>query len=315
MNYNVIGIGEVLWDLLPRGAQMGGAPANFAYHAQSLGARAGVVTRVGSDQLGRDICQRLEAMGMPLDLVQVDERAPTGTVSVELEGDGVPRFTIHEQVAWDNLQPTGAANQAVDAADAICFGSLAQRGESSRRAIHRLLSRPTSPAALRIFDINLRQHFYSREVVHESLRLANVLKLNDAELPVVAEMLGLQGGTETRVTALARQFDLQLVALTCGPQGSLLCQAGRWSQCRPRPVQVIDTVGAGDAFTAALAMGLLLGMDLDDINFAANEVARHVCACAGATPPLTDELRRLFALPTRAIPPSGDQPVGTQAKI
>jgi fructokinase len=303
MNSNVLGLGEVLWDSLPTGAQMGGAPANFAYHARALGARAGVVTRVGQDSLGRDIRRRLEELGLPPDLVQVDEAFPTGTVTVELEGDGVPRFTIRENVAWDQIQPTAAALQAAGAADAICFGSLAQRCEPSRSTIYRLLEQaPTG--ALRIFDVNLRQPFYSREIIHQSLCRANVLKLNDAELSVVATMLKLKGGMEMQVTTLAQHYDLQVVALTRGPRGSLLYQAGRWSECGIRPVRVKDTVGAGDAFTAALVMGLLRKMDLDDINIAANEVARHVCSCAGATPPLPDELRARLMPPAAVVKPS-----------
>jgi len=312
MSFNVIGIGEVLWDLLPTGAQMGGAPANFAYHAQALGARAGVVTRVGLDHLGRDIRQRLEELGLPPELVQVDETAPTGTVSVELEGDGIPRFTIREQVAWDRLEPTRDALRAAGEADALCFGSLAQRGAPARSTIHRLLGE--APAtALRIFDVNLRQNFYSREVVQKSLRLANVLKLNEAELPVVATMLGLEGDMETQVATLAKLYDLHVVALTCGPQGSLLYRAGRWSECGTRPVKVKDTVGAGDAFTAALALGLLHKMDVDDINIAANEVACHVCSCAGATPPLPDELRARFRKPAPIVPT--DRVTGAPASL
>ena len=202
MTYQILALGELLWDLLPSGAQPGGAPANFAYHAQALGAQSGVVTRVGADPLGRSLQQHLAGMGLPLELVQVDETAPTGTVTVTLTGDGIPNFTIHEQVAWDRLQPTAAARQAASAADAICFGSLAQRAQPSRDTICELL-RLTPPDALRIFDINLRQEFYSQAVIGQSLELANVLKLNETELPVPATMFELPGEPETQVAALA----------------------------------------------------------------------------------------------------------------
>jgi fructokinase len=296
MSSKIIGIGEVLWDLLPAGRQLGGAPANFAYHARELGARAGLVTRLGRDALGQEIQRHLEKLGLPADLLQVDETAPTGTVTVELGGEGVPNFTIHEHVAWDHLQLTEASLAAARSADALCFGSLAQRTEPSRGTIQHLL-RQSTPAALRIFDINLRQRFHSRSVIEASLQLANVLKLNDAELPVLATLFDLQGDPQLQVAALAQRFDLRVVALTLGPQGSLLYQAGRWSKCGTQPVRVTDTVGAGDAFTAALAMGLLQRMDLDAINFAANEVARYVCSCTGATPRLPDSLRTIFACP------------------
>jgi fructokinase len=296
MSSKIIGIGEVLWDLLPAGRHLGGAPANFAYHARELGAQAGLVTRVGRDALGQEIQRHLEKLCLPADLVQVDETAPTGTVTVELGGEGVPNFTIHEHVAWDHLQLTDASLAAARSADALCFGSLAQRTEPSRGTIQHLL-RQSSPAALRIFDINLRQHFHSRNVIETSLQLANVLKLNDAELPVLATLFDLKGDSQMQVAALAQRFDLRVVALTLGPQGSQLYQAGRWSKCGTQPVRVTDTVGAGDAYTAALAMGLLQQMDLDAINFAANEVARYVCSCTGATPLLPDSLRTIFARP------------------
>jgi fructokinase len=293
MSLNVLGIGEILWDMLPIGPQMGGAPANFAYHARALGASASVITRIGFDDLGRDIRTRLDSMRLPLDLVQVDEVAPTGTVTVDLSAAGVPLFTIHENVAWDRLIPTEAALEAAQRADVICFGTLAQRAEPSRSTIHRLIQQ-ARPDALRIFDINLRQSFYSREVIEKSLRLANVLKLNDSELPVLASLLELDGAVEKQIVWLAEHYGLTVVALTRGPDGSLLHAHGRWSDCGTRPVDVKDTVGAGDAFTAALAMGLLHKLDLDEINFAANEVARHVCSCAGATPVLPAALRSLF---------------------
>jgi fructokinase len=285
MNYKIIGIGEVLWDLLPSGPQLGGAPANFAYHAQALGAQAGVVTRVGNDPFGQEILQRFERQRIAASTVQVDVAAPTGTVSVALSDRGIPNYIIHENVAWDHLAVTPAGLNAVHQADAICFGSLAQRGVLSRTSIQKLVA--TSPAsALRVFDINLRQKYFSREVIESSLRLANVLKLNDGELPVLAQMFELSGSTPQQIEQLAQRFDLRLIALTRGPAGSLLFQSGQWSDCPSVPITIVDTVGAGDAFTAALVLGLLQQKPLGEINELADEVARHVCSHAGATPPL-----------------------------
>jgi len=289
MSFKIVGLGEVLWDLLPSGPQLGGAPGNFAYHARALGSNACVVTRVGADNFGREILRRFEQLGIAGGTIQVDDLAPTGTVSVSLSEKGSPDYVIHENVAWDRLEVKAAALKVIREADAICFGSLAQRSELSRASIQRLVS--AAPAdSLRVFDINLRQNYFSRGVIEQSLRLANVLKLNDAELPVLASLFELTGSLEQQLEKLAQRFGLQLVALTRGPAGSLLFQNGQWSDCPSVPVEIVDTVGAGDAFTAALVLGLLCKMELNQINALAGEVARHVCACAGATPPLPKKI-------------------------
>lgn len=285
MKSKVLAVGEILWDLLPSGKQLGGAPANFAYHAHALGAESRVVSRVGDDPLGREILARLHALGLPTDGVGVDTVAPTGTVSVELAADGQPRFTIHEDVAWDRLAADEASLAFAAQADAVCFGSLAQRSEPSRSCIRKLVT-AAPVAALRVFDINLRQHFYSREIVEESLRLANALKLNDTELPVLAAMFGLGGSVREQLATLAERFGLRAVALTRGAHGSLLLAGGAWSEHAGLTVKVVDSVGAGDAFTAAMALGLLAGRPLDEINRHANEVAAYVCSQPGATPVL-----------------------------
>lgn len=304
MSFNVIGIGEVLWDLMPAGPQLGGAPANFAYHAQGLGANAQVITRVGNDPLGREVQTRFRHSGFSETTVQVDDHHPTGTVTVALTGDGVPQFTICENVAWDHLTMTPPALAAVRAADAVCFGSLAQRHVSSRAALHELLA--AAPAnALRIFDINLRQRFYSREVIEQSLRHANVLKLNEDELAIMAGMFALGGEARQQVQALANGFGLQYTVLTSGPKGSLIHHQGRWSEQPPQAVSVVDTVGAGDAFTAALTLGILNRMELDEAHGLAAEVARYVCGQSGATPPLPERFRRRFG--ATAELPAGDR--------
>jgi len=294
MNFNVVGVGEVLWDLLATGPQLGGAPANFAYHAHALGARSQVITRVGEDELGREIVRRFREMDLAAGNVQTDPTAPTGTAKVSLTGDGVAQFTIEENVAWDGLAATPEALAVAREAHAICFGSLAQRSKTSRSSIQQLVAAAPSDA-LSIFDINLRQHYYSREVIEQSLHLSNVVKLNCDELRVLAEMFGLNDGTpERQIEGLARRFDQRVVALTRGPLGSLLYQDGRWSDCRPRGVEVVDTVGAGDSFTAALVVGLLRKIELDEINLLANKIAGYVCSRPGATPPLPAELAEKF---------------------
>lgn len=283
----IVAIGEVLWDLLPSGAVLGGAPANFTIHARTLGADARLISRVGDDDLGREIRRRLAATGLPVDTVQVDPTAPTGTVSVELSAEGLPSYTIHEGVAWDDVKADDLALAAVRPADAICFGSLAQRFPSGRENLRSLLA--AAPAeALRIFDINLRQSYYSRAIVEASLRVADVLKLNDAELPVLAEMFAISGDERVVIAALAERFALRAVALTRGDRGSLLLAAEGFSE-HPgvRPEIVRDTIGAGDAFTAVLALGLLGHWPLGLISERANAVASFVCSQSGATPLLT----------------------------
>jgi fructokinase len=299
MDFSIVGLGEVLWDLLVTGPKLGGAPANFAYHAHALGANARAITRVGDDEYGHEIICRFRAMDLPAATVQVDKTSPTGTVKVELSGDGLAHFTIQENVAWDCIAATPDAIDVASSADAICFGSLAQRCAASRVTIQTLVA--AAPLeALRVFDINIRQRFYSRSVIEKSLQLSNVLKLNDNELPILVEMFSLTGSTEQKIQRLAKEFNLTLVALTRGPKGSLLYQTDlnhkeRWSDCLSRPVKVVDTVGAGDSFTAALVLGLLRRMDLDEINEIANEVARYVCSQPGATPILPEEFARRFA--------------------
>jgi len=288
-----LGCGEVLWDLLPGGKQLGGAPINAAVHARALGADAFPVGRVGKDALGDGILERLRAMGMPTEHVAVDVEAPTGTVSVEL-AEGQPKFVIHENVAWDRMTADEAALALARRADAVCFGTLAQRGEITRVCIHALVS--AAPiSALRIFDVNLRQHFYSRDVMEKSLRLANVVKLNDQELPALADMFKWGGSEEAQLVGLALQYDLRAAALTRGARGSALWFGdGSLSEHPGIQSTVVDAVGAGDAFTAALAMGLLSGWDGDKINQHANEIAAYVVTQNGATPKLPKTLVEHF---------------------
>ena len=294
MSFTVIGLGEVLWDLLPAGRQLGGAPANFSYQAGALGAHAMMVTRVGNDDLGREVIERFRKMKLPSATVQVDPVRPTGTVTVTLNEKGVPQYAFADDTAWEQLAATHSALTAISGAHAVCFGTLGQRNPVARKAIQQLVA--AAPAdALRIFDINLRLDFYSREMIEQSLRLSNVLKLNDEELTVLTDMFSLQGTVRQRIEWFVRTFGLKAVVLTSGSLGSLIHQEGRWSEVRPQPVLVADTVGAGDAFTAALTMGLLSGMDLSEVHGIADEIARYVCSQPGATPSMPEAFRRKFA--------------------
>ncbi len=286
----VVGLGEVLWDVLPGGKQLGGASANFACHAQMLGAEAWLVSSVGNDLLGREIFDRLHQLQMSSEAIMVNPTAPTGSVSVAVAPDGQPTFTIRENVAWDFISASAFTRAIVARADAVCFGSLAQRNAVSRATIHALLAL-TRPDAYRVFDINLRQKFFSDEIITTSLALANILKINDEELPVLARLFHLSGDVKTQLAELAERFDLKLVALTRGAQGSLFYAQGDYSEFGGFSSHVVDTVGAGDSFTATLVMGLLAGWDLAQINRHANQVAAYVVSQPGATPILPEQLR------------------------
>jgi fructokinase len=289
----LVGIGEILWDILPSGREMGGAPANFAYHASALGYEGMIVSCVGKDELGFEILSRLKDLGLATDFVTMVESHPTGTVTVEVDMEGVPDFIINEDVAWDVLPEMSGLFELAQEARAVCFGSLAQRSPISLNTIHQFLLN-TSSEALRIFDINLRQNFFSEQVISRSLILANVLKLNAHELQVLSDLYSLEGQEESALRKLADRFELEMVALTKGSKGSMLYSRDRCSIHPGYPVDVVDSVGAGDAFTAVMAIGILKGFELDRINTLANRVASYVCTQAGATPPIPKELRELF---------------------
>ena len=289
-----MGVGELLWDLLPCGRQPGGAPANFAYHAQELGADSLVISRVGNDPLGREILGHLAELGLRTDGISTDPTVPTGTVAVNLDQQGKPAYTIQEPSAWDFIESDEKVLCQAAQADAVCFGSLAQRHPKARAAITAVIA--AAPAsALRIFDVNLRQIYWSPELICQSLKLANVLKLNDEELPLVAGAVGVTGDESGALRELADRFQLRAVALTKGAMGSVLLAGNTLVSLGVSRQTVVDTVGAGDAFTAALAMGLLRGCALADIQRVATEVAGHVCSFPGATPALSKPLRRAFS--------------------
>ena len=288
----LVGIGELLWDLLPTGRELGGAPANFAYHVTSLGGEGVVVSCVGSDEEGQQIADRLHTLSLSCEYIAIDQIHPTGAASVEIDVEGKPSYIIHEDVAWDFIPRTPELAKLARRADAVCFGTLAQRTIVSRATIRGFLE-GTSGNALRIFDINLRQSFYSRDVIEESLQLANVLKLSDEELMVVRDLLSLCGDAPMILRELSRRYNLRLIAVTRGEGGSILYSGEETSIHPGHQTEVVDTVGAGDSFTAALAMGVLRGQSLDSINSNASRVAAYVCSRPGATPELPDELRNV----------------------
>ncbi len=285
----VVGLGEILWDLLPSGPQLGGAPANFAYCSHLLGNRGVVASRVGADDLAREARDRLLHCGLTDQFLQTDLEHPTGTVHVQVDSAGQPKFEISEGAAWDFLSWTDLWQSLAQVADAVCFGSLAQRSEISRRAIVDFLD-ATHRGTLRVFDANLRQSFYSAEIIRESVKRSSVVKLNHEELPRVAEMLSIDGGDAVKFGRLILQkFNLQCVCITRGAKGSWLCDRESEDEHPGFPVEIRDTVGAGDAFTAVLVHGLIREMGLAEINDLANRMGAWVASCSGAMPPVPEQ--------------------------
>lgn len=280
----VVGVGELIWDMLPGGRQLGGAPSNFAHHARLLGAASAVASRVGDDEPGREARARLRFSGVAADHVQTDRTHPTGTVGVELDARGEARFKMNPDSAWDYLELTPDWEQMASSADAVCFGTLGQRHPQGREAILGFL-RLTRPDALRLFDVNLRHSFFTPEMLAESLTLANVVKLNSDELMTAAAMLGLSASGETELCGrLIDAFALKLVALTRGAAGSLLVGENRAVEHPGEEVSVVDTIGCGDAFAAALAVCRLRGLPLETTGAAANRLGAWVATRSGATP-------------------------------
>lgn len=284
----VVGIGEVLWDLLPDGKQLGGAVANVAYHAGVQGAEARIVSRVGDDELGKDMLETLRQAGLDTTTLQHDSEHPTGTVDVHLEA-GQPKYTIHAPVAWDFVKYDDVTATLARQCDAVCFGTLAQRYEATRSSIRRFLA-DTPPQAMRIFDVNLRQNYYNADILRWSLEQADVVKLNHVELPEIVELLDLDIAPNRQAEELLQEFNLRLVAVTRGENGSLLVDPGQTSDHPGSAVEVRDAVGAGDAFTATLIMGLLAGRDLETINASANRVGAYVCTQSGAMPEIPEDV-------------------------
>jgi fructokinase len=284
MKKRVVGLGEVLWDLFPGRACLGGAPANFAYITTLMGGHGIVASRVGQDSRGLEALRRLEELGVDIDHVQTDREHPTGTVNVHVDGNGQPRFEIARPVAWDHLQWTPDWQRLAGNADAVCFGSLSQRCETSRSTIQSFVNAAAS-GTLKVFDVNLRQSFYSGEILAESMKLANVVKLNNDELPKIMSLSRIPHKDElSSARRLIEKYGLDLVSITRGGMGSLLVSAEKSSEHPGFRVHVADTVGSGDAFTAGLVHEYLHGASLDLMNEVANLVGAWVASEVGAMP-------------------------------
>jgi fructokinase len=286
--FTIVGLGEVLWDVFPEHKQLGGAPTNFAYISCLLGDDAVVASRAGTDALGEELAARLQSLGLGTSHLQRDPSHPTGTVQVEVSAEGQPNFEIVENVAWDFVEWTPELQQLASNADAVCIGTLAQRSSQSRDTIRRFLA-ATGKECVRVFDVNLRQAFYSPEVIHASAKKATIIKMNHEEVPAVMQALGAPTGRDLQSAQwLNRTFGTALVCVTRGSSGSLLvAEAGHHEHPGYR-VRTVDTVGAGDAFTATMVHHFLRGSDLATMNDAANRIGAWVASKPGATPARDD---------------------------
>jgi fructokinase len=281
MERPIIGIGEILFDLLPAGAQLGGAPANFAYHVCCLGGRGVAVSAIGKDKLGEEVKSILASKKLEAVLPEVNY--PTGVVEVSLDERGVPDYTIIEDVAWDNVPYTPEMKALASQAAAVCFGTLAQRNPVTRATVMNFIA-DMPKDSLKVYDINLRQHFYSREIIEESLRVTDILKINDEEIEVVSDIFGLEGSPEEACRELIRRFGLRLVILTKGSKGSEVITSGEKYSVECPKVKIADTVGAGDSFTAAFVNAFLRGESIEDCHRIANRISAFVCSRSGAMP-------------------------------
>lgn len=289
MNKIVVGMGEALWDVLPEGKKIGGAPANFAYHVSQFGLPSCVVSAIGDDALGKEIIENFTSKG--LDQLIAEVPYPTGTVQVEIDQTGIPLYDIKENVAWDNIPYTEHLDALAKRTKAVCFGSLAQRNVVSRNTINHFLdTMPKDDDSLIVFDVNLRQGFYNKEILCKSMQNCNILKINDEELITVSRMFGYPGiDLQDKCWILLGKYNLKMLILTCGINGSYVFTPGNVS-FQPTPkVEVADTVGAGDSFTAAFIASILKGKSVTEAHTIAVKTSAFVCTQKGAMPILPPE--------------------------
>ncbi len=294
----VVGIGEVLWDILPEARKLGGAPANFAYHVSQFGMRSLVISAIGNDAIGKQILTDFSAKGLRNIIATVPY--PTGTVHVDIDSEGVPQYSITENVAWDNIPFTTELENTAHCTRAVCFGTLAQRNATTRATIHRFIdAMPQDDKTLIVFDANLRQHYYDKAILEYSMRRCNILKINDEELCTIIRMTDgaspdlrqMQPGTVSRYAAeLIGRYELKMLILTCGVNGSYIFTPEAASFLPTPKVDVIDTVGAGDSFTAAFVACTLKGMSVAEAHRSAVNISAFVCTQSGAMPQIPDDL-------------------------
>lgn len=291
MNKIIVGLGEVLYDVLPQGAKLGGAPANFAYHASQFGYEAVAVSAVGNDALGDQALKTFDENGLKYIIPRVPY--PTGTVNVKLDAEGVPTYTFTPNVAWDHIPFTPEMQEVAKNACAVCFGSLAQRSEESRETIMKFLE-STPKDCLKIFDINLRGTFYDKETIQNGLRHCDILKINDEELIIVGRLFGYPGlDIEEKCRLIMKRYNLKMVVLTCGTNGSYVFAPNDFKSFRETPkVEVADTVGAGDSFTGSFTASILSGKSIEEAHALAVKVSAFVCTQKGAMPKLPEELTK-----------------------
>ena len=289
MKRYVVGLGEALWDVLPEGKKLGGAPANFAYHAAQFGLDTIAISALGEDKLAEETIEALNEHNLNYLMPRVPY--PTGTVQVTLTGDGIPTYDIKENVAWDNIPLTDEMLEIAKNARAVCFGSLAQRNVVSRENIHKFLD-ATPKDCVKIFDINLRQQFYTKEVIKESLKRCNILKINDEELVLIGRMFGYPGlDIENKCWLILGKYNLDMLVLTCGTNGSYVFTPGQMSFQETPKVEVADTVGAGDSFTGSFVGSILNGKPVPEAHKTAVHVSAFVCTQNGAMPVVPDRLK------------------------
>lgn len=291
-NQMIVGIGEALWDVLPEGKKIGGAPANFAYHVSQFGLQSCIVSAVGDDALGKEILDNFREKN--LNHIVETVPYPTGTVQVELDPNGIPQYDIKENVAWDNIPFTPQLEELAHRTRAICYGSLAQRNVVTRQTINRFIdAMPKDQENLIVFDVNLRQRFYTKEILDESMKRCNVLKINDEELVTISRMLGYPGtDLQSKCWILLGRYDLKMLILTCGVNGSYIFTSGNMSYLATPQVEVADTVGAGDSFTATFTSSIIKGLPVAEAHRRAVEVSAFVCTQHGAMPVLPEKFTK-----------------------